>query len=136
MGQLAEKVVEYFRRQYETLEGTVEENVETLFEEDFVYHLSDGKTVGREAIITTAHRIRQAGGFCAASNIIEIGSEVHLRMHARLPDANTGELHSEHTDHVLHFNSEGKITENHPRQPGVVERAFTAGGIETAEPTG
>ena len=52
-------IADYFRRQYDTKEGTVEENVEGLFSEDLVFHLTGDNVMGREALITLCDLLRR-----------------------------------------------------------------------------
>jgi hypothetical protein len=134
MGSNADKLREYFRRQYEMHEGTVEENVDMLFDENVVYYFEGGKTVGLEAVLNTARRVREAGGFGIPFEVTEDGDEVYFRLHLRVPDPKTGELRSEHVQHVWRFGPNGKVVEARPRPSSVVERTVTEGGIEPKSP--
>jgi hypothetical protein len=52
-------IVDYFKRQYDTKEGTTEENVNGLFAEDLVFHLTGDKVMGREDLITLCDLLRR-----------------------------------------------------------------------------
>lgn len=59
MSSRKETIADYFRRQYETKEGTAEENVVELFAEDLVFHLTGDRTMGREHLITLCDLLRR-----------------------------------------------------------------------------
>ena len=128
----AAKIEEYFRRQYETEEGTVEENLAALFADDLVYRLGD-KEVGREALVETATKIRNSpkeGRVTAVSDFKEDGDTVtfHLSLHVR--GMAGGEDLVLEADNSWRFNSEGKVVEASPAQTSAVEDAFRAAGVD------
>jgi hypothetical protein len=128
----ANKIEEYFRRQYEVEEGTVEENLAALFAEDLVYHLGD-RTVGREALIETATKIRsspQEGRVAAVSDLEEDGDTVTFHMSLNVRGLAGGEDIVLESDNTWRFNSEGKVVEASPAQIGAVEDAFRAAGVD------
>ena len=59
MSTRQETIAEYFRRQYETREGSTEENVNELFAEDLVFHLTGGRSMGREHLVTLCDLLRR-----------------------------------------------------------------------------
>ncbi len=134
MGCNADKISEYYQRQYQLHEGTVEENVDMLFDENLVCHLGEHRTAGRDAVLKTAARIREAGGFGLPFIITEEDDDVYFRLHLRVPDPETGEMHSEHVQHVWRFGPNGKVVEVWPKQPAIVEKTFKDGGIEPTQP--
>ena len=54
-----DKVRDYFNRQYELEEGSVEENIYALFAENPIIRLEDGSSVALEDIVRAADRLRQ-----------------------------------------------------------------------------
>lgn len=54
-----ELIRHYFERQYESAEGSVAENVESLFAFDLVYHLSGDKAMGREDLTMLTELLRR-----------------------------------------------------------------------------
>lgn len=59
MGSRRDIIVDYFRRQYETNEGTTEENVTGLFAEDLVFHLTGDRSMGRDHLILLCDLLRR-----------------------------------------------------------------------------
>ena len=81
-----DRIKQYFRRQYETEEGSVEENINALFAENAVYHLGGGKTLTREAIAKPARLLREtpkSERVVRVSNFGEQGNTVSFHMHMR-----------------------------------------------------
>ena len=52
-------ITDYFRRQYETREGSTEDNVNGLFAEDLVFHLTGDLSMGRGDLITLCDLLRR-----------------------------------------------------------------------------
>lgn len=52
-------IATYFRHQYETKEGSTEENVNALFAEDLVFHLTGDRTMGRDHLTTLCDLLRR-----------------------------------------------------------------------------
>ncbi len=59
MSSRRDRIAEYFRRQYDVKEGTVQANVESLFAEDMVFHLTGDKTMGRPALVALCQLLRR-----------------------------------------------------------------------------
>jgi hypothetical protein len=54
-----DSIAHYFRRQYDTKDGSVADNVRALFAEDLVFHLTGDKTMGREGLISLCDMLRR-----------------------------------------------------------------------------
>lgn len=59
MSSRRDVISDYFRRQYETKEGTTEENVRGLFAEDLVFHLTGDRIMGRDHLVTLCDLLRR-----------------------------------------------------------------------------
>ena len=132
----SDKIREYFRRQYDTEEGTVEENLAELFADDLVYHIGD-KHVGRGALAETARAIRsapKADRTVEVSDFREEGESVifHLTLNVPGVGPDGGALVLE-SDNNWRFNTDGKVVEASPVQVAEVEDAFRAAGVELEE---
>ncbi len=129
----ADKISDYFRRQYETEEGTVEENINVLFTEDVVYRVGD-QTVTRDGLYATAHKIRSSpkeGRSVVASNVTEEGDSVTFHLSLHVPGmAADGSAMSLESDNVWTFNAEGKVVEAVPAQVEDVAEAFREAGVD------
>jgi hypothetical protein len=113
-----DRILEYFRRQYETEEGSVEENFNALFAEDAVFHIGEGKTIAREAIIQAAHGLRNVPErHVEILDIKEQGDEVGFHTRTRAQDVETGEPAEFENHTVWRFNAQGMVVESFPQQP-------------------
>lgn len=107
-----EKIRDYFYRQYELEEGTIEENVRNLFADDLIMDLGEGKTGGIEMILTGAKTMRQtpkAGRVVELSDFQEDGNTVTYRNYHKASHPETGELMETNSEITVTFNEEGKI---------------------------
>ena len=127
----ADRVREYFHRQYELEEGTAADNVYALFAEDAVSHMGEGKTATRETVARAAHALRQSPKQKRAievSDFQEEGDLLSFRTRTRFRNAETGELVDLQVDTVWRFNAEGKVIESRSKQADEVSRVFKAIG--------
>ena len=110
-----DKVRNYFRRQYELEEGSVEENISALFVENPIIRLEDGNTVTLEDIARTAAMLRQvpkSERTMEVSDIREEGDTVAFHSLARFRNPETGEMNELESDAVWRFNGQGKVVES------------------------
>ena len=110
-----EKVRDYFYRQYELEEGSVEDNISALFVENPIIRLEDGNTVTLEDIARTAAMLRQvprSERTFEVSGIKEEGDTVAFHSLVRFRDPETGEMNEFESDAVWRFNGQGKVVES------------------------
>ena len=110
-----DKVREYFYRQYELEEGSVEENIDALFVEDPIIRLENGDTVTLEDIARAADRLRQvpkSDRTFELSDLKEDGDTVAFHSFARFRNPETGEMNELESDAVWRFNDQGKVVES------------------------
>jgi len=127
MSNYTSKLNDYLYRQYDLEEGSPDDNVNALFDEDLKYHLTDGKMGSREMLAKGAAIIRQtpkSERIVEASNIVEKDNELSFHLYIRYRDPKTGELEEMHNDSVWMFNGNGKVTEVNPGQREQVARFF------------
>ena len=127
MSDYTNKLKDYLYRQYELEEGSPADNVNALFVEDLKYHLNDGKMGSREMLAQGAAAIRQtpmSERKVEASNLVENGNQLSFHLFVRYRNPKTGELEEMHTDSVMIFNGNGKVTEVRPKQLEQVGRFF------------
>ncbi|MGH9003898.1 MAG: hypothetical protein ACRDYV_12295, partial [Acidimicrobiia bacterium] len=58
LGTNTDAVRDFFRRQYDAEQGAPQDNVDTLFADDLVYHLARGGVMGRSGVTLMASQIR------------------------------------------------------------------------------
>jgi len=110
-----DRVQDYFQRQYELEEGSVEENIRGLFVENPIIETEDGKTVVLEDIIRSATMLRKIPRNERAmevSDLKEEGDTVTFHSFLRFRDPETGELSEMDSDAAWRFNSQGKVVES------------------------
>jgi hypothetical protein len=111
----ADKVRDYFNRQYELEEGSVEENISALFAENPIIRLEDGNSVTLEDIARAATRLRQvprSERTFELSDLKEEGDTVAFHSLVRFRDPETGEMNELESDAVWRFNGQGKVVES------------------------
>ena len=110
-----DKVRDYFYRQYELEEGSVEENVYALFAENPIIRLEDGSSVALEDIARAADRLRQvprSDRTFELSDLKEDGDTVAFHSFVRFRNPETGEMNELESDAVWRFNGQGKVVES------------------------
>lgn len=110
-----ERVQDYFQRQYELEEGSVEENIRGLFVENPVIETEDGKTLALEDIIRSATILRQIPRnerVMEVSDLKEEDDMVTFHSFLRFRDPETGELNEMDSDAAWRFNGQGKVVES------------------------
>ena len=133
-----DKVQEYFYRQYELEEGSVEENVYALFAEDAVIYQGEGMVLTRKDLVRTATILRQTP---KSERIVELSDFTeegdlfthHSRVRFRNPE--TGELDESESESVLRFNGQGKVIESRSKpkyEGGILYRPSGAGQEKSA----
>lgn len=130
MSDRREIIADYFRRQYETKEGTAQENVESLFSEDLVFHLTGEKTMGRDALITLCdllRRIRHAQA-TMVTQFEETGDNVSFVLYIVGKDPATGHEVSVSTRTEYRFEDD-EVVEVWQENPAALEQAVRAAGV-------
>jgi hypothetical protein len=110
-----EKIRDYFRRQYDLEEGSVEENIYALFDEGAIIQLADGSTVALEDAVRSVTKLRQipkAERSIEVSDFREEGDTVTFHSFIRFPNPETGEVAESDSDAVWRFNGQGKVVES------------------------
>jgi hypothetical protein len=110
-----DKVRDYFYRQYELEEGSVEDNIYALFAENPIIRLEDGSTVALEDIARTAAKLRQvprSARTMEVSGIKEDGDTVTFHSLVRFRNPETGEMNEMESDAMWRFNGQGKVVES------------------------
>ena len=110
-----DKVRDYFNRQYELEEGSVEENLYALFAENPIIRLEDGSSVALEDIVRAAARLRQvprSDRTFELSDLKEEGDTVAFHSLVRFRSPETGEMNELESDAVWRFDDQGKVVES------------------------
>lgn len=123
-------ISEYFRRQYETKEGTAAENVNGLFSEDLVFHLTGDKVMGRGALITLCDLMRRLrhGQSTLVTHFEEKGDDVSFVLQIVGTDPITGHEVSVSTRTKYRF-LDDIVIEVWQEDPAAVENAVRAAGV-------
>lgn len=123
-------IADYFRRQYETKEGTVQENVEGLFSEDLVFHLTGEKTMGRDALVTLCDLLRRIRHDQATmvTQFEEKGDNVSFVLYIVGKDPRTGLEVSVSTRTEYRFEND-EVVEVWQENPAALEQAVRAAGV-------
>ena len=109
------KVRDYFYRQYELEEGSVEDNICALFAENPIIRVENGDTVTLEDIARAAAKLRQvprSDRTFELSDLKEDGDSVAFHSLVRFRNAETGEMNELESDAVWRFNEKGKVVES------------------------
>lgn len=123
-------IADYFRRQYEAKEGSTEENVNGLFHEDLVFHLTGDKSMGRDDLIALCDLLRRTRHDRATivSNFEESDDEVTFVLYVVGTDPMTGHEVSLSTETRYRFDGD-KVAEVWQENPAAVEEAVRAAGV-------
>lgn len=123
-------IADYFERQYETKEGTTEENVKSLFSENLVFHLTGEKTMGQDGLITLCDLIRRTrhDRTTAVSDFQEEGDVVSFVLFIIGKDPVTGHEVSVSTKTEYRFDGD-EVVEVWQENPLAVENAVRAAGV-------
>ena len=123
-------ISDYFRRQYETKEGTTVENVNGLFSEDLVFHLTGDKVMGRDALITLCDLMRRLrhGQSTLVTRFEEEDDDVSFVLYIVGTDPTTGHEVSVSTRTEYRF-LDDKVIEVWQEDPAAVENAVRAAGV-------
>lgn len=110
-----DKIHEYFYRQYELEEGSVEDNLYALFAEDAVIQQGEGNVLTTKDLVRTATIVRQtprSERIVEITNVNEEGDTVTLHSRVRFRNPETGELAEQESDSWMRFNGQGKVVES------------------------
>jgi predicted SnoaL-like aldol condensation-catalyzing enzyme len=123
-------ISDYFRHQYETKEGTTVENVNGLFSEDLVFHLTGDKAMGRDALVTLCDLMRRLrhGQSTLVTRFEENGDTVSFVLYIVGTDPSTGHEVSVSTRTDYRF-LDDKVVEVWQEDPAAVENAVRAAGV-------
>ncbi len=123
-------ISEYFRRQYETQEGTAQEVVESLFAEDLVFHLTGDKVMGRDELVTLCDLLRRVRHDQATmvTKFKEEDDKVEFVLYIVGTDPITRHEVSVSTKTVYRFDGDS-VVEVWQENPSAVENAVRAAGV-------
>jgi len=123
-------ISEYFRRQYDTKEGSTEENVNGLFAEDLVFHLTGDKVMGRDALIVLCDLLRRVrhGQATMVSGFEESDDVASFVLYVVGTDPTTGHEVSVSTKTTYRFVGD-KVVEIWQENPAALEAAVRAAGV-------
>lgn len=123
-------IADYFRRQYETKERSTQDNVNELFGEDLVFHLTGERTMSRDDLVTLCDLLRRVRHRQATmvSGFEEEGDVVSFVLYIVGTDPVTGHEVSVSTRTRYRF-SDGKVVEVWQENPAAVEEAVRAAGV-------
>jgi len=130
MSSRREIIADYFKRQYETKEGTAEDNVKALFAEDLVFHLTGDKVMGRDALTTLCDLLRRIRHDQATmvTRFEEDGDRVSFVLFVVGTDPVSGHEVSVSTRTEYRFEGD-KVVEIWQEDPAAVESAVRAAGM-------
>jgi hypothetical protein len=125
-----DRIAEYFKRQYDTKTGTTVENVESLFTEDLVFHLTGDKTMGRPELITLCDLLRRTrhDRTTTVEEFQEDGDVVSFVLYIVGTDPVTGHEVSVGTRTRYRFSGD-RVVEVWQEDPSQVEQAVRAAGV-------
>lgn len=125
-----ERIAEYFRRQYDTHQGTTEENVNSLFAEDLVFHLTADRSVGRAELVTLCDLLRRTrhDSRTQVTEFEEDGDDVSFVLQIVGTDPVTGHEVSVSTRTDYRFRGD-LVSEIRQENPAGVEQAMRAAGV-------
>jgi hypothetical protein len=123
-------ISDYFRLQYETKEGSTEENVNGLFSEDLVFHLTGDKVMGRDDLTTLCDLLRRLrhGQSTLVTRFEEDDDKVSFVLFIVGTDPTTGHEVSVSTRTKYRFLDE-KVVEVWQEDPAALEQAVRAAGV-------
>ncbi len=123
-------IADYFRRQYDTKEGTTTENVESLFSDDLVFHLTGDKSMGRDHLVSLCDLLRRTRHDQATmvSHFDEDDDVVSFVLYVVGTDPITGHEVSLSTRTKYRFDGD-RVVEIWQDNPASVEDAVRAMGI-------
>ncbi|HKJ55664.1 MAG TPA: nuclear transport factor 2 family protein [Nitriliruptoraceae bacterium] len=130
MSTRRDRIAEYFRRQYDDREGTAQDNVESLFAEDLVFHLTGDKTMGRHALVALCQLLRRTR-HDRVTNIAEFredGDVTSFVLEISGTDPATGHTVSVGTRTRYRFDGD-EVVEVWQEDPSQVEQAVRAAGV-------
>ena len=130
MNSRREIIADYFKRQYETKEGTAEENVNALFAEDLVFRLTGDKSMGRDELITLCVLLRRIRHDQATmvTRFEEDGDKVSFVLYIVGIDPVSSHEVSVSTRTEYRFEGD-KVVEIWQENPAAVENAVRAAGV-------
>ena len=130
MSSRKDVISEYFQRQYETHEGTAEDNVFGLFSEDLVFHLTGGRTMGREHLVILCDLLRRTrhDRKTLVSDFAEDGDDVSFVLYIVGTDPVTRHQVSVSTKTRYRFSGD-KVIEIWQDNAAGVENAVRAAGV-------
>ena len=125
-----ERIAEYFTRMYDTKVGTTEENVEGLFDEDLVFHLTGDKSMGRRELIMLSNLLRRTrhGSTTSVEDFEADGDVVSFVLHIHAEDPITGHTVTVGTRTYYRFGDE-RVVEAWQDDPSQTEQAVRAMGV-------
>ena len=123
-------ITDYFRRQYETREGSTEDNVNGLFAEDLVFHLTGDLSMGRDDLITLCDLLRRTrhDRSTMVTRFEEQDDLVSFVLYLVGTDPITGHEVSVSTRTEYRFRDD-KVVEVWQENPAAVEAAVRAAGV-------
>ena len=130
MSDRRDLISDYFKRQYETEEGSTTDNVNGLFSEDLVFHLTGDTVMGRGALITLCDLMRRLrhGQSTMVTRFEEEGDTVSFVLYIVGTDPITGHEVSVSTRTDYRFDGD-KVVEVWQENPAAVENAVRAAGV-------
>ena len=125
-----DRIAEYFTRMYDTRTGTTEENIEGLFAEDLVFHLTGDKTMGRDELIRLSNLLRRTrhGSTTTVEEFESDGDVVSFVLHIHAEDPITGHAVAVGTRTYYRFGDD-KVVEVWQDDPSQTEQAVRATGV-------
>lgn len=123
-------IADYFRRQYDSHEGSTEENVAALFAEDLVFHLTEGKTMGLDELVIVCDLLRRTrhNSKTLVSDYKEDGDNVSFILYIVGTDPITGHAAAVSTRTEYGFRGD-KVAIVRQEDPAGVENAVRAAGV-------
>ena len=126
-----DRIAEYFARMYDTKTGTTEENVEGLFHEDLVFHLTNDKSMGRRELIMLSNLLRRTrhNSTVSVEDFEADGDTVSFRLHIHAEDPVTGHTVTVGTRTYYRFGDDDLVVEAWQDDPSQTEQAVRAMGV-------
>ncbi len=125
-----DRIAEYFTRMYDTKVGTTDENVEGMFAEDLVFHLTGDRTMGRPELIMLSNLLRRTrhDSTVTVEEFEADGDVVSFVLHIHAQDPVTGHTVAVGTRTYYRFGDD-KVVEAWQDDPLQTEQAVRALGV-------
>jgi hypothetical protein len=126
----SDRVRDYFKHQYESLDRSTEQNLRSIFSDDLIYHMGD-RVVSLDELAVIAERIRRSPRSVrsvVATDFREQDDRLFFHMSLRALDPDTGRRIEMESDHEWRFDESDLVAEVWPKDSEAAAQMFEAMG--------